>query len=116
MAQIDFSNARIDCINPNFVFNSTLNHYRAYLMLGDLNFVTASGSDNNLISAVDNGKNIITNVTTKGFSIIKSGTVKNGGDRILLKSNYNSTNVWRVSNIFFDAGDTFDFQINVRIN
>lgn len=116
MAQIDFSNARIDCINPNFVFNSNLAQHRSYLMLGDLNFVTGSGSDSSGLSTVNNGKNIIANVTTKGFSVIKSGTVAASGDRIILRSNYGSTNVWRVSNISFDTGDTFDFQINVRIN
>ena len=103
MARIDFSNATISCIYSTMFNNESI----AYLGMGENNFVTSS-------KVIQNGKTNITNVSEHGFTIIKSGTVLESGNKIFLRTG--NTNRWVIENITFDAGDTFDFQINVRIN
>lgn len=120
MAQVDFSNAKIEIINSRKPLR------REYLGLTNYNsqtqiiyFMTLSEpyqylSSNCSISVLSN--------TPSKYSLRFSGTFSanagTGSTEFGIYVSYSYSNYdfyWKVSNIVFDAGDTFDFVVDVDI-
>lgn len=114
MAQIDFSNAKIEPV-------STMKPFSQYKMaLGVANnfntyFKDADG--NNILSVNYLAPTILANTPTR-LSLIYSGTLGSSiasGTAFYLGLSGAANKFWKVSNISFSAGDTFGFQLDFDI-
>lgn len=99
MAQIDFSNARIEPYNTNPVNNNT-----NYVSLNNAYFSADSGGTTinenvhaNIMSATNN------RIVIRYYGQMKAGV---SGTSFAMGSM-----TWRVSNISYSGGDTYDFTI-----
>ena len=108
MAVVDFSNARIEPANlaGRFYQNPTMNSY-VTLYSGVTNFFDASG---NIISSLTIRQ--LTN-EQKHFVNQYQGTFSASGTEFYIQYQYNAG--WKVSNIAFNSGDTFDFTIRADL-
>lgn len=114
MGKIDFSNATIRC--GTGLMTSYFNGTTTSSMLngiGLVNQVYCRSSIDGQNGACNNVKSTMANITTNGFTTIKSGTVSISGN-VLVISNA-SVIFWIIENIEFEAGDEFDFQVDVNI-
>lgn len=118
MAQVDFSNAHIEPLDYGTCFRSM------YLALTNGTFGGNAGwnfgitGDNNSGTAhiCSQPSGTITDLTEHGFKVIYDGTFSTSGDSFTLTYSWNSARYWLISNIHFEAGDTFHFQIDVNFS
>lgn len=106
MAQIDFSNATIEYITtaPN-------EWNQAYLMLNSSALWNSSNSLINQNAAVNK-----TSETGSKVSFVYTGTFTSAGTEFYFRSYFEPRDmVWKVSNISFDSGDTYGFQIDLEL-
>ena len=134
MAQVDFSNAVLECI-PQANFYQFGNNSTAYWGLecsgGTAYYPLRIGhdSDDPYASQVVADFDVVTktnNTTTvrmeDGFKVIKSGVFSASGNYFFLMGNNvnagtgNTPALWKVSNIQYNADDDYSFEITVRVN
>lgn len=134
MAQVDFSNAVLECIpQANFYqFANTSDVYWGLAGIGGsalLSLRVGSDSDDPYASQVINDFPAVTNIhyssynrMSDGFKVIRSGTFSASGNYFFLCGNNQNAGtgttpaVWKVSNIQYNAGDDYSFEIIVRVN
>lgn len=111
MAQVDFSNARIEpanispSVNPTAYSNLTLAGYNDTLYDSRINAV----SSNINVTQLTNQQ--------KQLMYLYQGTFSASGTEfyIIHAPSYTNYAGWKVSNISFSAGDTYVFQINATL-
>ena len=99
MAQVDFSNA----VMEPYMWNPASSSYLA--LTGDLR-----NSGGTLVTS-SKSYNIIKN-TVDELSIKVTGTFNTSGTEFYF---YQSYFFWKISNISFSSGDTFEFQVNADL-
>lgn len=106
MAQVDFSNATIEYITtaPN-------EWDLAYLMLKSSALWNSSGGLINQNAAVNK-----TSETGSKVSFVYTGAFISAGTEFYFRSYFGTRDMaWKVSNISFDSGDTYSFQIDLEL-
>lgn len=111
MAEVDFSNARIEPAssymslslrNPTVIANVALSYNNA--------LYNASGT---AITSSFNRTQLINQ--QKQLMYLYQGTFSTSGTEFYIVGSDDSLAAWKVSNISFQAGDTFIFQINATL-
>ena len=105
MAQVDFSNAKIE---PSDYNNPHPMGYD-YLMQLDNSLFLYTREDGS-INTNANKATLLS--TSKKISILYTGTFTKSGNYFYLGTHY----VWKVSNITYNAGDTYSFVVEVEVN
>lgn len=108
MAVVDFSNARIEPVGTKSIFGNNSN---SHLNLRD-SFRNASGT------VINSGT--ITQVVSAQNQLLYaySGTFAASGTEFYIGQSISSGSIvhaWRISNISFQSGDTYSFQINASL-
>lgn len=110
---VDFSNAHIECVNRAvFELNG------GYIGLYDIgsNFkLVKSVEDKTAIASITN--RYVGNITKNGFSAYISGKFTSSGNSfgILYPFSSGQSVTYIISNVEFESGDLFSFQINVNL-
>lgn len=100
MAIVDFSNAVIEPFSGSPFLSASIS-------LGSGTYVT----DINNQSIADNQSRTVKRSATNELIIQYSGTLTASGTAMYISNNFNPPIHWRISNISFASGDTFNFQI-----
>ena len=122
MSQINFDNASIAPINSQSYITmaagaASIDYWYIGLYCGGLNttgtnrLVIKDSNGNPLTSSITG---YVSNVTENGFKVFYDGTMNSTGN--YFEFWFNNTPLWRISNIQFEANDTFHFQIDVDFN
>lgn len=116
MAEVDFSNAKIEPMadgawslfpskNPTIRANVSLSQGTLYAISGSTLSTIASGSVTQLVNQ------------QKQLMYLYQGTFTASGTEFYVMNTSSSTEVsgWRIYNISFNSGDTYVFQINATL-
>ena len=121
MGYIDFSNAHIECINSAAFVATNLNLFGGqYFQFDNLTNNQSIAGHNS--PPLDNRANSITvhttNITNDGFSVVYDGRMSASGNGFLIGTQTNAGFFvgWKITNVEFEAGDIYSFQINVNLN
>lgn len=116
MAQVDFSNAHIECISTDAFVYTTVGNFgllqEIYQYKPEDPGWLPSTVTQRFATAV--GLNNIINVSATRYTIVRTGTCTKAGNAMGIY--YNNHFWWIITNISFEAGDTFSFQIDVNFN
>ena len=107
MAQIDFTNATLDAYIGNPMAQGS------YLRMNADSYLYDTSGNNISASA---SRSVILNTPAKA-SVQYTGTVNASGTEFLLgvqKSSNTITFAWKVSNVSFSSGDTYDFIVDIE--
>ena len=108
MAEVDFTNARIEpsslgnWVNPTNAADVSLNNYSYYLLDSSGSSISSALSPTQLINQ------------QKQLMFLYQGTFTASGTEFYIRPT-SSLSGWKVSNISFNSGDTFVFQINATL-
>ena len=109
MARVDFSNATIEFLNSAM-------YGKAYMGLdggGGSSYIGLYDSGNNSITS---GHTVATVPNTKGFTVTRTGTFTESGTEFYIRSYVSGTGISaRISNVIFQSGDTYSFDINIDV-
>lgn len=115
MAQIDFSNAHIECLNSD-VFIIMPTNSVMFPCLGLLYPLTNEDGSQTYSPAINNANIYNLNADEGTCSIIRTGTFTQSGNEMYIRKNASPfVLLWKITNIEFETGDTFSFQIDVKL-
>lgn len=103
MAQVDFTNAHIEPYGNNPIYIET------DVGLNGVNFYNASGN------AITSLTRTVTKNESDNLVYTYSGTFHASGTEFFMRGNNSYDVKWRVYNISFSNGDTFNFKISANI-
>lgn len=110
MAAVDFSNATIERIGN---WHGLANSYQTSLGFSSSFYALRDTSG---VNAVTNSHmDVLINTPTK-LKFLFSGTFTVSGDNFRMGGGYATNATWEVSNISFEAGDTYAFTIEVDLS
>lgn len=108
MAQVNFDNAIITPYTSNPASASHLALYR-----GDQAYYKCVDINGN--SVVSSRTMTLVSESTSGFEVLFTGTFSTSGSEFYIKIYYMNAFYWRISNISFASGDTFNFKIKANL-
>ena len=109
MAVVDFSNAHIEATSINNTKPMTIGYLGLRGYRGDPRVCDSSGS-----SIVSNLQQTDGTVTINSTYVTLSGTFTASGTELYVGNTVNGL-LWKISNVSFSSGDTFDFRIDAEI-
>ena len=114
MAEVDFSHARLASCNANGWSPTGLNHVSFFPYKGTGNeYGKITDVSGNVIST--NWSATILERTYNSYIVVYTGTLTASGNGIYIAWERNGQPYWGITNISFQAGDTFTFQVNCSI-
>lgn len=105
MAQVDFSNARIEIYTASNKPNPTQSMY--------VNLQTGVLNNSEGVRIVNNYSVSVQTSEAKQLILLYQGTFTASGTEFYISAG--SSAPWKVSNISFNSGDTYVFQINATL-
>jgi len=113
MAEVDFSNARIE---PLTAFGSYTNIVNPVSLYGYLSLTYGSYlydvNDNTIASMT---ATVLTNTSNQLVVSFRGTFTTSGTEFYIIGASYPRACGWKISNISFSAGDTYTFQINASL-
>ena len=114
MAQVDFTNARIEPYTGTLGGRTNVNPtaHEKVMIYNDVSLTDSSGN------AVSSGYTVTTLINQqKQLMVLYNGTFSASGTEFYILGIPNSNQIcgWRVYNISFSSGDTYVFQINATL-
>ena len=112
MARVDFSNAVIEFVGSGQVFSVNAPYF-GLLDFNGTSFRPLYNSEGNTIST---GNPSTATYNQKGFTVTRTGTFTTAGTEFYIRANIGaSTPIVRISNIVFNTGDTYSFDIKIDV-